>query len=108
MCVASKRLTVRLAVVCPPHPNLDSAFTTRQQPSRIPGLDMPDSRFGYFLLQTRVARDLATTSAEVSLTVEDLSSGEKRVFASVTDFSRFLSRLVNADSDDRWAPPTDA
>ena len=69
---------------------------------------MPDSRFGYFLLQTRVARDLEATCAEVSLTVEDLTSGEKRVFDSVTDFSRFLSRLVNANSDDRWAPPADA
>ena len=69
---------------------------------------MPESRFGYFLVQTRVARDTETTSAEVSLTVEDLTSGEKRVFASVTDFSRFLSRLVNANGNERWAPPTDA
>jgi hypothetical protein len=44
----------------------------------------------------------------IRLTVEDLSSGEKRVFASVPEFSRFLSRLVEPANDERWAPPADA
>jgi hypothetical protein len=70
--------------------------------------DMPDSRFSYFLLQTHVATGTDSGPAVVSLTVEDLSSGEKRVFASVLDFSRFLSRLVAQGNDARWAPPADA
>ena len=66
---------------------------------------LPDSRFSYFLVQTHVATGKEEGPAVVSLTVEDLSSGEKRVFASVLDFSRFLSRIVEPASDERWAPP---
>jgi hypothetical protein len=65
-----------------------------------------DSQFSYFLLQTHVA-ERGAGPAVVSLTVEDLSSGEKRVFASVTEFSRFLSRLMEPAGDARWAPPAD-
>lgn len=68
----------------------------------------PDSRFGYFLLQTHVAAAPGHGPAVVRLTVEDLSSGEKRVFESVPDFSRFLSRLVEPASEERWAPPANA
>jgi hypothetical protein len=68
----------------------------------------PDSRFSYFLLQTHVAIGEEKGPAVVRLTVEDLSSGEKRVFASVIDFSRFLSRLVEPPGDARWAPPAEA
>lgn len=65
----------------------------------------PDSRFSYFLVQTHVANGQDEGRAVVRLTVEDLSSGEKRVFESVPDFSRFLSRLVEPEGDERWAPP---
>jgi hypothetical protein len=68
----------------------------------------PDSRFSYFLLQTHIATGQEAGRAVVRLTVEDLSSGQKRVFESVTDFSRFLSRLVEPASDERWAPPAGA
>ena len=63
-----------------------------------------DSRFGYFLVQTHVA-EREEGPAVVSVTVEDLSSGEKRVFASVVDFSRFLTCLTEPAGDERWAPP---
>ena len=76
-------------------------------PTALPNVQ-PDSRFGYFLVQTHVATGEVEGPAVVSLTVEDLSSGEKRVFASIPDFSRFLSRLVEPASDERWAPPTQA
>ena len=66
---------------------------------------LPDSRFSYFLLQTHVAMREEAGPAVVSLTVEDLSSGEKRVFASFRDLSRFLSRLTEPADDARWAPP---
>jgi hypothetical protein len=69
---------------------------------------VPDSRFSYFLLQTHVANGTESGPAVVSLTVEDLSSGEKRVFASVPEFSRFLSRVTERVGDERWAPPDDA
>jgi len=62
---------------------------------------LPDSRFSYFLLQTHVVTEPGEGPAVVSLTVEDLSSGEKRVFASVVDFSRFLTRLMEPASDER-------
>ena len=68
---------------------------------------LPDSRFSYFLLQTHVAAGKDEGPVVVSLTVEDLSSGEKRVFASIPDFSRFLSRVMEPDSDERWAPPAE-
>jgi hypothetical protein len=67
-----------------------------------------DSRFSYFLLQTHVADGQEIGPVVIRLTVEDLSSGEKRVFASVPEFSRFLSRLVEPANDERWAPPADA
>ena len=67
----------------------------------------PDSRFSYFLLQTQVATGKEETAALVRLTVEDLSSGEKLVFNSIPDFSRFLKRLTGP-GDERWAPPADA
>ena len=73
-------------------------------PTALPN-DLPDSRFAYFLLQTHVAAGQDEGPAVVSLTVEDLSSGEKRVFSSIPDFSRFLSRLTEPHNDDRWAPP---
>jgi len=76
-------------------------------PTALPNV-LPDSRFSYFLLQTHVATGKEEGPAVVSLTVEDLSSGEKRVFASIPDFSRFLSRLVEPAGDERWAPPADA
>lgn len=76
-------------------------------PTALPNVQ-PDSRFSYFLLQTHVAMGKDEGPAVVSLTVEDLSSGEKRVFASIPDFSRFLSRLVEPTSNERWAPPADA
>ena len=69
---------------------------------------LPDSRFSYFLLQTHVVTEPGEGPAVVSLTVEDLSSGEKRVFASVVDFSRFLTRLMEPASDEQWAPPAEA
>lgn len=75
-------------------------------PTALPDV-RPDSRFSYFLLQTHVAVGTDEGPAVVSLTVEDLSSGEKRVFASISDFTRFLSRLMEPDSDARWAPPAD-
>jgi len=68
----------------------------------------PDSRFSYFLLQTQVATGMEEAPAVVRLTVEDLSSGEKLVFNSVSDFNRFLSRLMEPAGDERWAPPADA
>ena len=68
----------------------------------------PDSRFSYVLVQTHVATGQDEVPAVVSLTVEDLSSGEKRVFGSIPDFSRFLSRLMEPDGDERWAPPAEA
>ena len=74
----------------------------------VPPSVQQDSRFSYFLLQAHVARDADQGPAVVRLTVEDLSSGEKRVFASIPDFSRFLHRMVEPTSDDRWAPPADA
>ena len=64
-----------------------------------------DSRFGFFLVQTHVTE--SEQERTVRLTVEDLSSGEKRVFASVVEFSRFLNRLAER-GDARWAPPADA
>jgi hypothetical protein len=67
-----------------------------------------DSQFSYFLLQTHVVTEPGQAPAVVRLTVEDLSSGEKRVFASVVDFSRFLSRLMEPAGDERWAPPAEA
>lgn len=68
---------------------------------------LPTSRFSYFLLQAHVATGREEARAVVSLTVEDLSSGEKRVFASILDFSRFLSRVVEPANIERWAPPAD-
>lgn len=68
----------------------------------------PDSRFGYFLVQTHVVTsEEGSGTAVISLIVEDLSSGEKRVFGSVPDFSRFLSRLAEQSGNERWAPPAD-
>jgi hypothetical protein len=66
----------------------------------------PDSRFGYFLVQTHVATG-DEEPAVVRLTVEDLSSGQKLVFESVLEFSRFLRRVVEPAGDERWAPPAD-
>ena len=68
---------------------------------------MPDSRFGYFLVQTHAVAEPEPGTAVVRLTVEDLSSGEKRVFGSVVEFSRFLSRLTAPTGDEQWAPPPD-
>ena len=67
----------------------------------------PDSRFSYFLLQTQIATGKEETPAVVRFTVEDLSSGEKLVFESVPDFSRFLTRLIKPAGDEQWAPPAD-
>jgi hypothetical protein len=69
---------------------------------------MPDSRFSYFLLQTHVVAEPGQGPAVVRLTVEDLSSGEKRIFESVGEFSRFLNRLMEPAGDKRWAPPAQA
>lgn len=70
--------------------------------------EVPDSRFSYFLLQTHAVTEPGQGAAVVRVTVEDLSSGEKRVFASVVEFSRFLNRLMEPASDEQWAPPADA
>lgn len=72
-------------------------------PSALPDV-LPDSRFSYFLLQAHVTAK-GDGPVVVRLTVEDLSTGAKRVFESVPDFSRFLSRLAEPDGDARWAPP---
>ena len=69
---------------------------------------MPDSRFSYFLLQTQIVPETGHVPALVRLTVEDLSSGEKRVFGSVIEFTRFLNHLTRSTGDDRWAPPAGA
>lgn len=63
-------------------------------------------RFGYFLVQTHVAALHETTL--VRLTVEDLSSGERRVFESIRELSHFLSQLLEPLGDAKWAPPPDA
>ena len=63
------------------------------------------SRFGYFLMQTHVAAQGETTV--VRLTVEDLSSGERRIFESIRELSHFLNQLVEPTGDARWAPPPD-
>ena len=68
---------------------------------------MPDSRFSYFLVQTHAVAEPGPGTAVVRVTVEDLSSGEKRVFESVVEFSRFLSQITEPASDERWAPPPD-
>jgi len=65
------------------------------------------SRINYYLLHAHVVADGGGEQAMVRLTVEDLSSGEKRIFASVVEFSRFLNRLTD-QGDERWAPPADA
>ena len=68
---------------------------------------MPDSRFSYFLVQTHAVAEPGPGTAVVRVTVEDLSSGEKRVFGSVVEFSRFLTRLTAPAGDEQWAPPPD-
>jgi hypothetical protein len=68
--------------------------------------DTSDSRFGFFLVQTHVVTESEQERTVIRLTVEDLSSGEKRVFASVVEFSRFLNRLGDR-GDERWAPRAD-
>ena len=70
--------------------------------------ESPESRFSFFLLQTHVVTESGGGSAVMRLTVEDLSSGQKRVFASVGEFSHFLNRLAAPPGDDRWAPPAGA
>jgi hypothetical protein len=70
--------------------------------------EIPDSRFGFFLLQTHVVTEAGHGPAAIRLTVEDLSSGQKLVFASVVEFSRFLNRLAEPTGNDRWAPPAGA
>jgi hypothetical protein len=62
------------------------------------------SRFGYFLVQTHVAAEGEATL--VRLTVEDLSSGERRVFESIRALSHFLHEVVGPIGDAKWAPPT--
>ena len=76
-------------------------------PPALPNV-LSDSRFGYFLLQTHIANGEEAGPAVISLIVEDLSTGEKRAFASIGEFSRFLGRLAEPAGDERWAPPTDA
>ena len=76
-------------------------------PSTVPER-MPDSQFSYFLLQTQIVGETGQLPALVRLTVEDLSSGEKRVFGSVVEFTRFLNHLARPTDDDRWAPPAGA
>ena len=66
-----------------------------------PRLEAP--RFGYFLMQTQVAAQGEVTF--VRLTVEDLSSGERRVFESIRELSHFLNQLVTTTGDAKWAPP---
>ena len=62
------------------------------------------SRFGYFLVQTHIAAQGEVTL--VRLTVEDLSSGERRVFESIRELSHFLDQVVEPVGDAKWAPPT--
>jgi hypothetical protein len=76
-------------------------------PSTVPD-GTPDSRFSYFLLQAQIVPEASHLPALVRLTVEDLSSGEKRVFGSVIEFTRFLDHLTRPTGDDRWAPPAGA
>ena len=54
-------------------------------------------------MQTHVAAQGEMTV--VRLTVEDLSSGERRVFESIRELSQFLNQLVEPAGDARWAPP---
>ena len=48
----------------------------------------PITRFGYYMLQTRMRRDDAERA--VQMTLEDLATGEKRVFGSNVEFGNFL------------------
>jgi hypothetical protein len=63
-------------------------------------------RFGYFLVQTHVAALDETTL--VRLTVEDLSSGERRVFDSIRDLCHFLGQRLEPRGEAKWAPPPNA
>lgn len=48
----------------------------------------PNTRFGYYMLQTRTRRD--DSERTVQMTLEDLATGEKHVFGSNAEFGKFL------------------
>lgn len=69
----------------------------------VPRADEP--HFGYFLVHTQVA--VQGESTLVRMTVEDLTSGERRVFASIRELSHFLNQFVAPLGTAKWAPPQD-
>jgi hypothetical protein len=75
----------------------------RQQPAaNADGGD--ESRFGYFLLQTR--HDPARSGGLLRATLEDLTTGAKWTFSSGRELIRFLDPTLLGD--ERWAPPSAA
>jgi hypothetical protein len=81
--------------------NVPSMTSDRQQ-SADRTEEGEESRFGYFLLQTR--HDPARSGGLLRATLEDLTTGVKWTFASGRDLIRFLDPALLGD--ERWAPPS--